>query len=113
MRRGRSERAGDLKAGNITLPLEWMTLSIRLTLPTAAVGLGLVGDVTELFHLLRSSHELKTRFAAGACLLDRIEPDLELFKLHADIGILGIELAVLMHLASESPVPMSEEGTME
>jgi len=45
MRCGRSEQAGDLKASNITLPLEQMTTSVRLTLPTTMVGLGLVWDI--------------------------------------------------------------------
>ena len=113
MRRSRSGRAGDLKAGNITPPLDWMTTSTRLTLPRFASGLGLVRYVLEFFDLLRCSCEQEPRFASGASLLDALEVDLQLFKLDAGVRELTIKVAVTMDLAGKSPVVVVNKGIMK
>src|SRR6267142_379065 len=99
MRHGRSERAGDLKAGNITPPLDWMTTSIRLTLPRATHGLGFPRDVLEFVDLLRCARKQEASLASGASLGDRVEVDLHLFEFDAGVGELVIEVAVSMDLA--------------
>src|SRR6266850_339913 len=110
MRHGRSERAGDLKAGNITPLLDWMTTSTRLTLPCSAGGLGFARYIFELLDLLRCSCEQELGFASGASLLEGIEVDLHLFELDAGIGELAIEVVVVVDLMGESPVVMVNEG---
>jgi len=113
MRHGRSEQAGDLKAGNITLLLDWMTTSGRLTLPRATRGLGLARYVLEFLNLLSSTHKLEMGFAGGAGLLDSIEVDLQLFELDAGVGELVVKVTIVMDLAGESPVVVDEESAME
>ena len=113
MRRGRSRRAGDLKAGNITPPLVQTTTSVRLMLPTTVVGLGLAQDVAKLLDLLSSARKLETGFAPQASLLYGVEVDLELFELNTDVHVFGIEVAVLAYLASEPPVVIGDQGIME
>src|SRR6267142_4925816 len=113
MRCGRSEQAGDLKAGNITPPLDWTTTSIRLTLPRAARGLGLTWDIFELVDLFGRSRKQEASFASGAGLANRIEVDLQLFKPDAGVSELAIEVAVSVDLPGESPIIMVNEGIME
>src|SRR6267142_1655342 len=113
MRRGRSERAGDLKAGNITPPLDWTTTSIRLMLPCAACGLGFMWNVLEFVNLFRCARKQEASLASGTSLADRVEVDLHLFEFDAGIGELAIEVTVLVDLAGESPVIMVNEGIME
>src|SRR6267142_7080374 len=113
MRRGRSGRAGDLKAGNITLPLDWMTTSTSLMLPHAVSGLGFTWDVFEFVNLLRCSRKQKASFASGVSLADRIEVDLHLFEFDAGVRELAIEVMVVVDLTGESPVIMVNEGIME
>src|SRR6266850_909212 len=113
MRCGRSGRAGDLKAGNITPPLDWMTTSTRLTLPRFASGLGLVRYVLEFFDLLRCSCEQEPRFASGASLLDALEVDLQLFELDAGVGELVIEVVVVVDLTGESPIVVVNKGIIK
>jgi len=76
MRRGRSERAGNLKASNITLPLDWTTTSSSLTLPRATRGLGLTWYPFEFLNLFRGAHKLEVGLAGRLSLLDGIEVDL-------------------------------------
>src|SRR6267142_3189149 len=113
MRCGRSERAGDLKAGNITLLLDWTTMSTRLTLPRPAGGLGLVWYVLELLELLRCSCEQEPGFASRASLLDGAEVDLHLFKLDAGVSKLVIEIVVAVDLAGESPLVVVNKGFLK
>src|SRR6267142_6161662 len=98
MRRGRSGRAGDLKAGNITLLLDWMTTSTRLMLPRSVGGLGLVWYIFKLLNLLRCSCKQEPGFAGGASLAKGIEVNLHLFELDAGVGKLAIEVAVVVDL---------------
>src|SRR6266850_5737986 len=104
MRCGRSERAGDLKAGNITPPLDWTTTSISLTLPRAARGLGFAWDVFEFVDLLRRARKQEATLARGASLSDRIEVDLHLLEFDAEVGELAVEFTVAMDLAGEPPI---------
>src|SRR6267142_1087876 len=113
MRCGRSGRAGNLKAGNITLPLDWTTTSTRLTLPCTAGGLGFAWYVFEFFDLLRCSCKQEPSFASGASLAEGVEVDLHLFELDAGVGELAIEVTVAVDLVSESPVIEVNEGIME
>ena|SRR6266850_4705735 len=113
MRRGRSVQAGDLKAGNITPLLVWMTMSTRLTLPSAAQGLGLTWYIFECLHLLSGTHELKTGLAAGASLLDGIKLNLHVFELNAEVRELIVKISVSMDLTGEPPVVMSKKGVMQ
>src|SRR6267142_6641579 len=113
MRRGRSERAGDLKAGNITPPLDWTTTSISLMLPRAARGLGLTWDVLKFVDLLGCARQQEASLASGASLADCIEVDLHLLEFDAGIGELAIEVAVTMDLAGKSPIVVVNEGIME
>src|SRR6267142_2895110 len=113
MRHGRSGRAGDLKAGNITPPLGWTTTSTRLMLPRSAGGLGLTWYVLKSFNLLRCSREQEPRFAGGASLLDGIEVDLHLFELDAGVSKLAVEVTVVVDLMGESPVIMVNEGIVK
>ena len=112
MRCGRSERAGDLKAGNITLPLDWTTTS-RLTLPRSTGGLGLVWYVLQLFDLLLCLGKQESGFASGASLLDGTKVDLQLFELDAGVSELAVEIAVAMDLAGKPPIIVVNEGIME
>src|SRR6266850_2937372 len=104
MRCGRSGRAGDLKAGNITPPLGRTTTSVSLTLPHAARGLGFTWDVLEFVDSLRCACKQEATLARGAGLADRIEVDLHLLEFDADVGELAVELAVSVDLTGESPV---------
>src|SRR5882672_10463409 len=113
MRRGRSERAGDLKAGNIIPPLDWTTMSIRLMLPRAARGLGLSRNVLEFVDLLRCACKQEASLASGASLTDRIEVDLHLFEFDAGVGEFVIEVAVTVDFAGESPIVVINEGIVE
>src|SRR6267142_3129095 len=113
MRCGRSERAGDLKASNITPPLEWTTTSMRLTLPTAAVGLGFVQDVAEFLDLVGCLRKYETRLTTGSQLRNGVETDLELLELDADVCVFSIEAAVAMDLTREAPVIMVNKGIVE
>src|SRR6267142_5600429 len=113
MRRGRSERAGDLKAGNITPPLDRTTTSIRLTLPRAVRGLGLTWNVLEFVNLLRCARKQEATLARGASLANRIEVDLHLLELDAEVGELAIEVAVTVDLAGKSPIVVVDEGVVE
>src|SRR6266850_4811387 len=101
MRRGRSERAGDFKAGNITLPLDWTTTSVRLTLPCATHGLGFTWNVFEFVDLLRCARKQEATLARGAGLADRVEVDLHLLEFDAKVGELAVEVAVAMDLAGK------------
>src|SRR6266850_3414492 len=113
MRRGRSERAGDLKAGNITPPLDWMTMSIRLMLPHAVHGLGFPWNVLEFVDLLQCGRKQEASLASGTSLTDRIEVNLHLLEFDTGVGELAIEVVVSVDLAGESPVIMVDEGIME
>src|SRR6266850_1710043 len=113
MRCGRSGRAGDLKAGNITPPLDWMTTSTRLTLPRSTGGLGLVQYVLELLDLLRCSCKQEPGFTSRASLLDGIEVDLHLFELDAGVGELTIKVAVVVDLTGKSPVVVVNKGIVK
>src|SRR6267142_1045771 len=113
MRCSRSGRAGNLKAGNITLPLDWTTTSTRLTLPRSTGGLGLAWYVLKLLDLLRCLCEQEPGFTSGVSLLEGIKVDLHLFKLDAGVGELAIEVAVTVDLAGESPVVMVNEGIVK
>src|SRR6266850_1369182 len=104
MRRGRSERAGDLKAGNITPPLGRTTTSVRLTLPRTARGLGFTWNVFEFVDLFRCARKQEATLARGAGLTDRVEVDLHLLEFDADVRELAIEVAIPMDLAGKSPV---------
>src|SRR6267142_762018 len=113
MRCGRSGRAGNLKAGNITPPLDWTTTSIRLTLPRATHGLGLPWDVFEFVDLFRCSRKQEVSFASGTSLADRVEVDLHLLKFDTGVGELAVEFTVVVDLVGESPVVMVNKGVME
>src|SRR6267142_1555961 len=113
MRRGRSERAGDLKAGNITPSLDWTTTSISLTLPRAAHGLGFTWDVFEFVDLFGHTRKQEASLASGASLTDRVEVDLHLLKFDAGVGELAIEVAVVGDFASEPPVVVVDEGIVK
>src|SRR6267142_6393184 len=113
MRRGRSERAGDLKAVNITPPLDRMTTSVRLTLPRAARGLGFAWDVFEFVDLFGRACKQEATLARRASLSDRVEVDLHLLELDAEVGELAVEFAVAVDFAGEPPVVMIDEGVME
>src|SRR6266850_5190643 len=113
MRCGRSEQAGDLKASNITPLLDWTTMSIRLTLPCTAGGLGFTQDVFEFVDLLRCSCKQEASLASGASLADRVKVDLHLFEFDTGIGELAIEVAVAVDLTSESPVIVVNKGVVE
>src|SRR6266850_236660 len=113
MRRGKSERAGDLKAGNITPPLDWTTTSIRLTLPCAAHGLGLTQDVFKFVDLFGCSRKQKASFAGGASLADCVKVDLHLFEPDAGIRELSIKFTVSVDLAGKSPIVVVNKGIME
>src|SRR6267142_3908882 len=113
MRCGRSERAGDLKAGNITPPLDWTTTSIRLTLPRATRGLGFSWDVLELVDLLGCARKQEASLASGASLTDRVEVDLHLLELDAGVGELAIEVAVSVDLTGKPPVIVVDKGVVE
>src|SRR6266850_6439871 len=113
MRCGRSGRAGNLKAGNITPLLDWMTTSSRLTLPRTAGGLGFTRYILELLDLLRCSCKQEPGLASGMHLAEGIEVDLHLFELDAGVGELAIEVAVAVDLAGEPPVIEVNEGIME
>src|SRR6266850_4841793 len=104
MRRGRSGQAGDLKASNITPPLDWTTTSTRLTLPCTAGGLGFAWYVLKFFNLLRCSREQESGLAGSTSLAESIEVNLHLFELDAGIGKLAVEVAVAVDLAGESPI---------
>src|SRR6266850_2523698 len=88
MRHGRSERAGNLKAGNITPPLDWMTTSNRLTLPHGTRGLGLAWYVLKPLDLFGSTCKLEMRLTAGVSQLNGIVFDLELFDLLHELMVL-------------------------
>src|SRR6266850_3868578 len=113
MRCGRSERAGDLKAGNITPPLDWTTTSVSLTLPRAARGLGFAWDVFEFVDSFGRARKQEATLARGAGLSDRVKVDLHLLELDAEVGELAVELAVSVDLAGEPPIVMVNEGVME
>ena len=113
MRHSRSERAGDLKAGNITPPLDWATTSIRLTLPRATCGLGFAWNILEFVDLLQCARKQEVSLASGASLTDRIEVDLHLFEFDAGVRKLAIEVAVTVDLVGKSPVVMVDEGIVE
>src|SRR5882672_3733116 len=113
MRRGRSGQAGDLKASNITPPLDWTTTSTRLMLPRTAGGLGFAWYVFEFLDLLRCSRKQEPGLASRTGLAEGIEVDLHLFELDAGVGELAIEVTVVMDLAGESPVIEVNEGIME
>src|SRR6266850_3745805 len=113
MKCGRSEQAGDLKAGNITPPLDWMTMSTRLTLPRSAGGLGLVRYVFKFLDLLRCLCEQEPGFAGRASLAKGIEVDLHLFELDAGVGELAIKVAVAVDLVGEPPIIKVNEGIVE
>src|SRR6266850_4673768 len=110
MRRGRSERAGDLKASNITLPLDWTTTSTRLTLPHPVGGLGLARYVLKFLNLLRCSCEQELGFASGASLAEGIKVDLHLFEFDTGASKFVIEVAVVVDLAGESPIIVINKG---
>src|SRR6266850_5536311 len=113
MRCGRSGQAGNLKAGNITPPLDRMTTSTRLILPRSTSGLGLAWYVFEFLNLLRCSCEQEPGFASRASLVKGIEVDLHLFELDTGVGELAIEVAVVVDLVGESPVVMVNEGIVK
>src|SRR6267142_1904673 len=113
MRRGRSERAGDLKAGNITPPLDRTTTSVRLTLPRAARGLGFTWNVLEFVDLLRCTRKQEATLARGAGLTDGVEVDLHLLEFDADVRELAVEFTVSVDLAGKSPVVVVNEGIVE
>src|SRR6267142_5342936 len=113
MRRGRSGQAGDLKASNITPPLDWTTTSTRLMLPRTAGGLGFAWYTFEFLDLLQCLREQEPSFTSGASLAEGVKVDLHLFKLDAGVGELAIEVAVAMDLAGKSPVIEVNEGIME
>src|SRR6267142_1430471 len=113
MRRGRSERAGDLKAGNITPPLDRTTTSVSLTLPRAACGLGFAWNVFEFVNLLRCARKQETTLARGAGLANCVDVDLHLLKFDAGVGVLAIEVAVLVDLVGKSPIVVVDEGIVE
>src|SRR6266850_8364484 len=113
MRHSRSERAGDLKAGNITPPLDWTTTSTRLTLPCSVGGLGLTRYIFKLLDLLRCSCEQEPGLAGRASLLEGIEVDLHLFEFDAGVGKLTIEVAVVVDLTGEPPIIVVNKGVME
>ena len=48
----------------------------------------------------------------GSRLGNGVEPDLELFKLDADVCVLGIEVTVTMDLAHEPPIVMVNKGVV-
>src|SRR6267142_740624 len=109
MRHGRSERAGDLKAGNITLLLDWTTTSTRLTLPHGVRGLGLVWYILKPFNLFGGTCELETRLTAGVSQLDSVVFNLELLKFDTYVHELGVKVAVSMYLTGEAPVVIEKE----
>src|SRR6267142_5333322 len=113
MRCGRSERAGDLKASNITPPLDWTTTSISLMLPRAMHGLGFSRDVLEFVDLFRCACKQEASLASRVSLTDRVEVDLHLFEFDAGVGKLAIEVAVAVDLAGESPIIVVNKGIME
>src|SRR6266850_525550 len=113
MRRGRSEQAGDLKASNITPPLDWTTTSISLTLPRAAHGLGFMWNILEFVDLFRCAHKQEMTLASGASLVDCIDVDLHLLELDAGVGVLAIEVTVSVDLAGKSPIVVVDKGIME
>src|SRR6267142_521621 len=113
MRRGRSERAGDLKAGNITPPLDRTTTSVRLTLPRAAHGLGLTWNVLEFVDLLRRARKQEATLARGAGLTNCVEVDLHLLEFDTEVRELAVEFTVSVNLAGESPIVMVDEGIVE
>src|SRR6267142_3047764 len=113
MRHSRSGRAGDLKAGNITPPLDWTTTSTRLTLPCSTGGLGFAGYILEFLDLLRCPCEQEPSFTSGASLAEGIEVNLHLFELDAGVGKLTIEVAIAVDLAGQSPVIEVNKGIVE
>jgi len=113
MRHGRSEQAGDLKAGNITLLLDWMTTSTRLTLPHGVRGLGLVWYILKPFNLFGGTCELETRLTAGVSQLDSVVFNLELLKFDTYVHELGVKVAVSMYLTGEAPVVIEKEVVVQ
>src|SRR6266850_1234754 len=113
MRRGRSGRAGNLKAGNITPLLDWMTTSIRLTFPRTMRGLGFTWDILEFVNLFGCPCKQEASLAGGVSLADHVEVDLHLFKFDAGVGELAIEVTVSVDLAGKSPIIVVDKGVME
>src|SRR6267142_7067811 len=113
MRRGRSERAGDLKASNITPPLDRTTTSVRLMFPRATRGLGFTWNVLEFVDLFRCARKQEATLARGASLTNCIEVDLHLLEFDAEVGELAIEVAVAVDLAGKSPIVVVDEGIVE
>src|SRR6267142_1414609 len=113
MRHGRSERAGNLKAGNITPPLDWMTTSNRLTLPHGTRGLGLAWYVLKPLDLFGSTCKLEMRLTAGVSQLNGIVFDLELFEFDAYVCELGVEVTVSVYLAGEAPIVVEKEVVVQ
>ena len=113
MRHSRSRWAGDLKAGNITLLLDWTTTSTRLMLPHSAQGLGFMRYVLELLNLFRGMCELEVRLAAMVSLLHGIELDLQMFKLDAEVSKFGVKVTIVVYFVGESPVVMDDQGIVQ
>src|SRR6267142_3387796 len=109
MRHSRSERAGDLKASNITPPLGWTSMSSRLMLPRSTQGLGFVWYVLKFVDLFGGTCQLETGLTAVAGLLYGVELDLQVFEADTKVGQLGIEVVVVVHLAGESPVIVDDQ----
>src|SRR6267142_6607948 len=109
MRHGRSEQAGDLKAGNITPLLEWTTTSARLMLPRTMCGLRLAWYVLEYLHLLSGMRKLEVGFAAGVSLLDSIELGLEMFEFDGKVSIFIVKVMVVVDLMGKPPIVVNEE----
>src|SRR6267142_47251 len=112
MRCGRSGQAGDLKASNITLPLEWTTMSSRLTLPYAMHGLGLTWYIFECLDLFSSMCKHKVRLTGSVSILDGIEFDLKVLKPDGKVSIFVIKVTIAIDLVGEAQIVMFKECAM-